>query len=245
MSSLLQVNAAGPLPRGVPSGYHGVGRRSSDSGARCVTNGFADRRHAVVLGLVWLALWFALAIDPVDRETWLLENALVAIAVPALALTWRAFRFSRVSYTLIFVFLCLHAVGAHFTYSLVPYDAWFAAVSGTELNALAGWERNHYDRLVHFAFGLLLVIPVRELVRRTADVTGFWGELIPVTMIMASSVVYELIEWGAAMVFGGDLGMHYLGAQGDEWDGHRDMALASAGAVLGSLIARTAGAHRG
>ena len=95
-----------------------------------------------------------------------------------------------------------------------------------------GWSLPRLDRLVHLLYGALLVFPCRELLTHATEIKGAWSYVLPVALIMSSSVVYELIEWAAAAWFGGDLGMAYLGTQGDEWDGHRDMALASLGAAL-------------
>jgi putative membrane protein len=193
------------------------------------------RRYVAALGVLLGSLALALAIAPHDRHDWLLENVLVAVFVAALAATWRRFPLSRVSYTLIFVFLCLHTVGAHYTYSLVPYDAWWERLTGRPLNALLGWERNNFDRVVHFGYGLLLAYPIREVFLRVASVKGFWGYFLPLDVTMSTSALYELIEWGAAAVFGGGLGAAFLGTQGDPWDAHKDMALASAGALLAML----------
>ena len=178
----------------------------------------------------------ALGIAPHDRSDWALENALVVLFVGALAATYRRFPLSRISYTLIFLFLSLHVVGAHYTYSLVPYDTWWARLTGHSLNALLGWERNNFDRVVHFCYGLLLAYPVREVFLRVASVKGFWGYFLPLDLTMSTSVLYELIEWGSAEVFGGDLGVAFLGTQGDVWDAQKDMALASLGA-LGAMVA--------
>ena len=95
-----------------------------------------------------------------------------------------------------------------------------------------GWERNHFDRLVHFSYGLLLAYPIRELYCRVANASGFWGYFFPLELTMAASMMFELFEWGAAVLFGGDLGIAYLGTQGDVWDAHKDMALASVGALV-------------
>lgn len=192
----------------------------------------SHKRYLLVLASAYAVIWVAMAIDPVDRATWALENALPVVFVVLMFFTYRLFLFSRLSYTLIFLFLCLHAVGAHYTYSQVPYDAWFAAITGSPLNELMGWERNHFDRFVHFSYGLLLAYPIREIFLRIADVRGFWGYFLPLDVTMSTSMIYELVEWGAAEMFGGETGVHYLGAQGDVWDAHRDMALASLGAVI-------------
>ena len=188
-----------------------------------------------LLGAAFLVIWAALAIAPSYRHDWLLENALVAPFVILLVVTRRTFPLSRVSYLLVFLFLCLHEVGAHYTYAEVPYDAWVEAVTGRSLQDMLGLERNHFDRLVHFLFGLLLAYPIREVFLRIAAARGFWAYYLPLDVTMASSMVFELIEWGAAEVFGGDLGIAYLGTQGDVWDAHKDMALASIGALLAML----------
>jgi len=184
-----------------------------------------------------LAVEFAiLAIHPTDRHDWVLENVLVVLFVAVLFLTYRRLMLSRISYFLIFVFLSLHLIGAHYTYSLVPYDSWFEALTGWKLNALLGWERNNFDRIVHFSYGLLLAYPVREVFLRVAALRGFWGYFFPLDITMSTSMLYELIEWGAAVAFGGELGEAFLGSQGDVWDAHKDMALASTGALIAMLV---------
>jgi putative membrane protein len=101
------------------------------------------RRYLLVLGVLFAILWTALAIDPWYRGDWALENALVAAFVVFVALTYKRLILSRVSYTLIFLFLCLHEIGAHYTYAEVPYDQWFRAFTGVTLNSLLDWERNN------------------------------------------------------------------------------------------------------
>jgi len=194
------------------------------------------RKYFLVLTGLFAALWAALAISPLFRSDWLLENVLVFAFALGLALSWRWFTFSRISATLIFLFLCLHEVGAHYTYSHVPYDAWIKSLTGHSLNEAMGWERNHFDRAIHFSYGLLLAYPIREIFLRIANVRGFWGYFLPLDLTMSTSMMFELFEWGAAELFGGDLGMAYLGTQGDVWDAHKDMALASSGALIAMLI---------
>jgi putative membrane protein len=194
-----------------------------------------ERYPLILLGLV-LALAAALAFSPYDRSDWMLENALTVLGLGLLIATHRAFPLSRVSYTLIFLFLCLHSIGAHYTYAKVPYDAWLEALTGHTLSSLTGWKRNHFDRLVHLLYGLLLSYPVREVFLRVAAVRGFWGYFLPLDLTMSTSMMFELFEWAAAEVFGGDLGQAYLGTQGDVWDAHKDMALASLGALTAMLV---------
>jgi putative membrane protein len=191
----------------------------------------SHERYPIVLFALLVVFAAAMAIAPHNRADWALENALLFAAVGALVALRRTLPLSRVSYTLIFLFCCLHTVGAHYTYSEVPYQAWLAA--------LTGWSpagRNQYDRFVHFAYGLLLAYPIREVFLRVADVRGFWGYYLPLDVTMATSMIYELIEWAAAVVLGGELGAAYLGSQGDPWDAQKDMALATAGACMAMLV---------
>jgi len=196
----------------------------------------SHKRYLSILASLYLILFIALGINPVDRQDWLLESTLPVLFVALAFFTYRRLLFSRLSYSLIFIFMCLHAIGAHYTYSAVPYDEWFKTLAGSSLNELMGWERNNFDRLVHFCYGLLLAYPIREVFLRVVNVRGFWGYFLPLDVTMSTSMIYELIEWGAAIGFGGDLGMNFLGTQGDVWDAQRDMALASLGALVSMSV---------
>jgi putative membrane protein len=192
---------------------------------------------------VWLlgvfVLWFGVwAIRPPHPRDFVLEHLFTVAFVALLCWSHARFRLSNLSYTMIFIFLCTHVVGAHYTYSEVPYEEWFRRlgswvwVQDFSVQSLFGFTRNHYDRLVHFLFGLLMAYPVREVFIRIVGVRGFWGYYLPLDVMMSFSMVYELIEWGVAMT-AGDVGESYLGSQGDVWDAQKDMALAT----LGGLIA--------
>ena len=160
----------------------------------------------------FFVIWAVLAIAPVDRATWWLENLLIFATVATLVFSRKVMPLSLTSCFLLFVFLIIHTVGAHYTYSLVPID---------DVTALIGASRNHYDRLVHFCYGLCLVLPLRELLMLHAKVRGFWSYFLPLDLVMSTSLLYELLEWAAAVVFGGGLGATFLGTQGDEWDAHQ------------------------
>lgn len=196
----------------------------------------AHRRYAATLLALFLAFFVALAWKPSYRADWLLENVLVFVLVPWFVISYRRLPLSKLSYTAIFLFLCTHEIGSHYTYAEVPYDEWWQALFGHSFNSIFGWERNHFDRVVHFLWGLLLVYPVREVFLRVANAVGFWGYLFPMLVVMSTSLLFELIEWAAAMSFGGDLGMAYLGTQGDIWDSHKDSALATLGALVASSV---------
>ena len=195
-------------------------------------------KERIKLGLllVFVAIWIALGINPLYRQDWLLENALVLLVVPILVAGYRRMPFSLPSCVMIFAFLCLHEIGAHYTYSEVPYDHWWQSLTGHSLNAALGWQRNHFDRLLHLLFGLLIIYPMREMLVRLAGLRGAWSYLLPLAAVMALSLLYELIEWLAAVVFGGDLGMAYVGTQGDVWDAQKDMACAAVAALTIVLL---------
>jgi len=175
--------------------------------------------------LLWLAaLWGLTAIRPLYPRDWLLENLLVFICVGLLAATYRRFTFSNRSYALFTVYLSLHLVGAHYTYSEVPIGFWVQ-------DALA-LSRNHYDRLVHFAFGLFIAYPFREILLRAAGLRRSWSYLMPVLVVLGFSGFYESLEALTAMIVSPELGAAYLGTQGDEWDAAKDTVLAMIGAMV-------------
>src|SRR5436190_17799648 len=194
-------------------------------------------RYPLTLLILFLIYATAWGFHPVDRKDWMLENALTLIFVIALVISYRRLPFSNISYTLIFIFICLHTIGAHYTYSLVPYNEWTKHILGRPLNdVLRLGDRNYYDRLVHFCFGFLLAYPIREMFMRVAGARGFWGYYLPLDLTMSFSMLYELIEWLAAVMLGGDLGQAYVGTQGDIWDAQKDMAMATFGAIVSMSV---------
>ncbi len=183
-----------------------------------------DRPIVTGLLITYGLFWIGLAIAPVDRQDWFLENLLAVALVAVLVLTYRRFAFSLPAYYLFLAFLLLHAIGAHYTYSEVPFGFWLK-------DALA-LSRNPFDRLVHFAYGLLLVYPLREVLMRLAGVRGMWVSYLAISGILAQSGFFEVIEAIVAMIVSPELGSLYLGTQGDEWDAQKDMAAAFLGALL-------------
>ena len=181
--------------------------------------GSKDARFPLLLLAVFLVVAVALGIAPHYRQDWLLENVLVMLALPALVFGFRRLRFSDASYAALFVFLVLHEIGAHYTYAEVPWDRWFAALSGFSLHDALGLSRNPFDRAIHFAYGLLLTPAVVELVAARTVSPGAWR-------------------------FGGDLGEAYLGTQGDPWDAQQDMLLALLGSVVTVVVLAVVSEHR-
>jgi putative membrane protein len=192
----------------------------------------SDDAYRDLLAALFAVIWIALAIAPLYRHDWMLENLLVIIGA-AFFLWWRkSIHLSKLSMTLAFVFLVLHETGAHYTYSEVPYNDWTRALFGTSLNEMLGLQRNHFDRLVHFSYGFLLAYPMREIYVRNGWLHGRLTYTFPVAITLGISALFEILEWIAAETVGSELGTAYLGTQGDVWDAQKDMALAGLGAAI-------------
>jgi putative membrane protein len=188
-----------------------------------------DQRVPAACLTVFLAVWLALAIAPRYRADWVLENLPVFLGLPLALVGYRRFRFSNRAYVQATVFLILHAIGSHYTYSEVPLGDWS--------RVWLGLARNHYDRVVHAAFGLLLLRPVRELGFRRGREPGELATLyFSVAGVAWWSVLYEIVEWLVAQVADPAAGTAYLGTQGDPWDAEKDMACALAGALIAAAI---------
>ena len=185
---------------------------------------------------LFLLFWAATCTDaPYPREL-LLQHIPTLAAVVALVGLRRRLAFSRASGRLVLAFLSLHALGARYLYSYVPYDDWSMVVFGRSLSSLCGFTRNHYDRLVHLAYGILLFFPAREaFVVRQFGRTGFAADLLAMQFVLATSALYELVEWCVALVFAPGWAERYNGQQGDMWDAQKDMGLAALGAFVALL----------
>jgi putative membrane protein len=185
---------------------------------------FRDNRPLQAMVAWLLGFWLLTAIAPFDRRDWLLENLLVFAYSALLMASYRRFAFSNLSYALFTLFMTLHLSGAHYTYAETPLGDW--------LMAWFDWQRNHYDRIVHFAYGLLLAYPFYELLRRAAGLSRGWARFLVLNAILAFSGFFEVLEAVIAMLVSPELGTAYLGTQGDVWDAQKDMGLALLGATL-------------
>ena len=189
---------------------------------------FSANRPLHALLLLYALIWTGTAIAPRDLPTWVLENLLALCFVGLLVVTYRRFPFSNLSYLLIAVFLSLHAIGANTGYAHAPIGDW--------LKNAFGLSRNPYDRVAHFAFGFLLAYPVREILVRAAGVRGPVANWLALSLIVAASTCFEIIEAAVAEIVSPGTGPSWLGAQGDEWDAQLDMSASLFGAALVMLI---------
>ncbi len=197
-----------------------------------------SRDKLLLVGLLFwyvaLSIWTAQS--PTDPQFWLISSILPAAFVVGLIATHRVFSLSHASYTLITLFLTLHAIGAHYTYAQVPVGMWMEQVFHL--------GRNHFDRIVHFSFGFLLAYPMEELFRLGAGVRGWLLYYLPVMTVLGLSGLWEIIESWVASTLHPELGITYLGSQGDVWDAQKDIAAALIGALLCVTILAAARAVR-
>ncbi|WP_231736131.1 MULTISPECIES: DUF2238 domain-containing protein [unclassified Sphingopyxis] len=189
------------------------------------------RAQKVLLGLLAALLLAAQVAQPYP-EIALLQHIPTLLFLFVSPWVLRRWPLSTASLACIVAFLALHTLGGRYAYSNVPYDDWARALGGTTLSDAMGWSRNHYDRLVHFAFGALSVVPVAEIARRRGGLSPRGAALTVLAWVLAISCLYEIFEWLLTIVAAGETADRYNGQQGDIWDAQKDMALAALGAIL-------------
>jgi putative membrane protein len=187
----------------------------------------ARRIHlALLLTVMAVILWSAWR--PHDRFTWWLEVSPGLVAIAVLLATYRRFRFTTLCYTLIALHICVLCIGGHYTYARVPLFDW--------LRPLFAWQRNNYDRLGHFMQGFVPAIVAREVIIRFGIlVRKNWLPFLVLSICLAISAFYELIEWWTALLSGGAAN-DFLGSQGDVWDTQSDMCVALIGAIAALVV---------
>ncbi|WP_255470077.1 DUF2238 domain-containing protein [Pseudoxanthomonas sp. z9] len=186
------------------------------------------KRIAFAMALAIFALsWIA--------PRWPFEQALhSSLTVVGLVWLWRHDRrwpMRTSHFALICFFIALHCIGARWLYSNVPYDAWAHALTGHTLSELFGWRRNHFDRLIHLLYGICFTPAVWHWLRQRWPLAAGQGFVIAVMLIMCSSLLYEWLEWAIALGLSPEAAESYNGQQGDVWDAHADMLLATLGAL--------------
>lgn len=165
-----------------------------------------------------------------------MQHVPTLLAVLLLAYISNQFVIGWGSFTSIIVFLTLHTLGARYLYSYVPYDDWTEKLLGFNLSAVFGFHRNHYDRVVHYSYGLLLAVPVQEFERRYLRLSKAMSSVLALEFIVATSAAYELMEWLVAVIFTPLWAEKFLGQQGDIFDAQKDTALATVGAAVSICV---------
>lgn len=158
-----------------------------------------------------------------------LPTLVLLVAAPFLLARWPM---STAAVACVAAFYALHTIGGRWTYTNVPYDSLAQALTGRSVSETFGFVRNHNDRLVHLAYGLLAVLPTREALIRHAGLGRRTALYIAVESVLAVSLLYELLEWLLALGMAGAVADRYNGQQGDMWDAQKDMALAAFGAAV-------------
>ena len=188
-----------------------------------------EKSHKIIYG-IYILIWIVLAINPKYPEDWLLENVLVFICFPFLIFMDKKHNYTLLSIIFLLIFASLHSLGAHYTYAKMEY---FDLIT-----QFFGFERNHFDRLVHFLFGLLVFRILFEMILQNTK--GVKSSLFfTFTLIVSISTIYELFEWLVTDMFYPQLGMAFLGIQGDVWDAHKDTLAATIGATINTLFYRS------
>lgn len=181
---------------------------------------------ALLLALAVVFCWSGW--QPHDRFTWWLEVSPGLAGIIILLATYRRFQFTTLCYTLIALHICVLCVGGHYTYARVPLFDW--------LRPIFGWQRNHFDRLGHFMQGFVPAMIAREMFIRLNIVNRKkWIPFLVVSVCLAISAFYELIEWWTA-ISSGSASNDFIGSQGDIWDTQEDMFFALIGAVCAFLF---------
>lgn len=187
-----------------------------------------------LLALTSALLVLSLLRGPYPAEQ-LLQHIPTGIAIAMLALVIYRRWLSNSAFSCLVAFLWLHILGARYIYSYVPYDQWLEILTGRSTSHWFGWTRNHYDRLVHLAFGALMILPTVEVAERRGSMNRVWAIAFAICLVLGVSALYEVVEWLLAVVMSPDQAEAYNGQQGDSWDAQKDMALALIGCVTVAL----------
>ena len=177
----------------------------------------------------YVVFWSAMAIAPLDRQNWVLSSVLPLALLAALVLGRRSLPLSTLSCALMVAFLTLHTIGAHYTYARVPMGLW--------LQHAFHLERNHFDRLTHFAFGLLFTYPLLEAFRlRLRDNAQALAYYVTLMTQLGLAGIWEIVEAIVAQLTHPELGTAFVGSQGDIWDAQHDMLAATCGTIIALAV---------
>lgn len=204
---------------------------------------YFNKTHAICLGIIILNV-VAASFGQTEWVSYGMHQVSTALGVALIAYFAYRAKASNLSVVLATGFILIHILGAKYLYSYVPYNEWILSLTGWDFNATFGFERNMYDRLVHFSYGLLLFPFFIEVFRVYFPNASFTKlAFLAILFNCTGSMIYELIEWGIAMTMSPEEAENYNGQQGDMWDAHKDMAIALLGGVM-TWIALALG-HKG
>ena len=180
------------------------------------------KSHKLVYG-IYVVVWIIMAINPKYPQDWLLENVLVFLFFPFVVWMDKRHNYTLLSIILLLIFASLHSLGSHYTYAEMEYF--------NVITQFFVFERNHFDRLIHFLFGLLLFRILFEMI--TPGITSVKTALLfTFTMVVSISTLYEILEWLTAVTFYPELGIAFVATQGDVWDAQKDIIMGIIGALI-------------
>jgi putative membrane protein len=185
------------------------------------------KNYLYILSAAFLAVWIWSWQHAATPANWFLENELVFIFIPVVALLYYKAHLSRRSLTMIVLFMSLHIIGAHYNYGSVPF--------GLTVGHAFGMYQNVYDKVVHFSFGFLIFYPMYEFLSHVAKIKGFWHYWLAFNSILAWAAIYELLEWTNVINIDPHLGYLYI-AGNDPFDTQKDIAIAGLGALFAIAI---------
>jgi putative membrane protein len=180
------------------------------------------RYYPHILAIIFFIFFILLGLNPVDRAVWIVEVIPVVGVYLLLIITYVKFRFSNISYTLMSIWLFWHTIGGHYTFANVPFDF---------ITQSFNFERNHFDRIGHIVVGFY-AYPIAEFLIRKKYTNTVIASLFSLFFIMSIAASYEIVEWGYAVIEGGNTGIEFLGSQGDIWDAQKDMLADTIGAIV-------------
>ena len=193
-------------------------------------------KHWLTLAVLGFVILIA-SIHPLEFSSYVLHQIGTVLMLVALFICQKKIGLSYPTFLLYILFLVIHVIGAHYLYSYVPYNDWIKSIFHFDLNQSMGWSRNMYDRLVHFVYGLFLYPFFYRLFQvwlpSLKPKTLF---ILVIQFVMATSLFYEWIEWWIAIGLSPEEAENYNGQQGDLWDAHKDMFLATIGSIITGLI---------
>ncbi|MDK2124712.1 DUF2238 domain-containing protein [Parachitinimonas caeni] len=188
-----------------------------------------SKRISILLMLVVFVISWIQPIWPLEQA---LHSSLTIVAFFLLGFYVKRHKISDFDFFLIMIFLCVHSIAARWLYSNTPYDQWLQSALGFSFKKSLGWERNNFDRLVHFLYGFCFTPAILSHVTNQLGCAKRAAFLLAVSLIMITSLWYEWFEWLIAMVLSPSNAEAYNGQQGDMWDAHKDMLMATIGSLM-------------
>lgn len=196
------------------------------------------QRFKSVTLFVFFFILIVSCINPVYPREMYMQHSATAVVAFFLIYATKKNTLSNGSFLMIVIFMIFHSIGARWIYSYTPYDQWIKSLTNFSLNSYFGFERNQYDRFIHFIFGFLILVPIRELYAKKPGMTLKTSNQLAFLSILSLSMLYEIFEWILSIVLSPDAAEAYNGQQGDYWDAQKDMALALIGALCMLLMLR-------